>query len=483
MATLTGKKIKDTYDGLVKTSNEAEIPVTGQSLLEDGLGNDTALSLGRVDNGATLTGNVVVTNTGTNARLGVNKTPSKTLDVKTSMGSMTLENSGDFGTKLAFRHTNGTQTASFENNGSENQFMVFRVNGTSETAGNIRFVTNDIEAMRVDENQRVGIGVTQPTAKLDVVATESENIDFEVDEGGVNFDFGSPQGDFRVSGSNAVVMVPEYSLNFGSNFYVDYIDRHLGMGTNSPNDFVQIVGDTDPKTSLSQMSEDNSFSVRPNSNTDTKFTVNRNGTDILLQALNAAGTTAHDIKINPYGGDVFVGTGTEDTFNDAGVIKFDTADYEGASRVVSIQSKGSSSDGGGIILKSNAQTLLSILPNDNGNVDFSLPNLEDYTINSQTSVSITGDEGVDIIANDTINLKRGTTTVVQVLESEITTDELNGINVNGAVKTDSFMFDGLSTAPASATANGRIGEVRVDANYIYVCTATNTWKRVALSTW
>ena len=37
--------------------------------------------------------------------------------------------------------------------------------------------------------------------------------------------------------------------------------------------------------------------------------------------------------------------------------------------------------------------------------------------------------------------------------------------------------------PASATATGATGEICWDASYIYVCTATNTWKRAALSTW
>jgi len=39
------------------------------------------------------------------------------------------------------------------------------------------------------------------------------------------------------------------------------------------------------------------------------------------------------------------------------------------------------------------------------------------------------------------------------------------------------------TAPATATSTGTAGDVRYDADYIYICTATNTWKRVALSTW
>jgi len=37
--------------------------------------------------------------------------------------------------------------------------------------------------------------------------------------------------------------------------------------------------------------------------------------------------------------------------------------------------------------------------------------------------------------------------------------------------------------PASATAAGTLGEVTWDASYIYVCTAANTWKRVAIGTW
>jgi hypothetical protein len=40
-----------------------------------------------------------------------------------------------------------------------------------------------------------------------------------------------------------------------------------------------------------------------------------------------------------------------------------------------------------------------------------------------------------------------------------------------------------SNAPASATATGASGMIRWDANYIYVCTATDTWKRVAIATW
>ena len=37
--------------------------------------------------------------------------------------------------------------------------------------------------------------------------------------------------------------------------------------------------------------------------------------------------------------------------------------------------------------------------------------------------------------------------------------------------------------PASASDTGTAGEICWDADYIYVCTATNTWKRTAIATW
>ena len=46
-----------------------------------------------------------------------------------------------------------------------------------------------------------------------------------------------------------------------------------------------------------------------------------------------------------------------------------------------------------------------------------------------------------------------------------------------------YKLNALNTAPASATATGVLGEIRYDANYMYVCTATNAWKRSALTTW
>ena len=57
------------------------------------------------------------------------------------------------------------------------------------------------------------------------------------------------------------------------------------------------------------------------------------------------------------------------------------------------------------------------------------------------------------------------------------------LDVNGTARATQFYLSALNTAPASASATGTTGEIRIDANYIYICTATNTWKRVAIATW
>ena len=55
-----------------------------------------------------------------------------------------------------------------------------------------------------------------------------------------------------------------------------------------------------------------------------------------------------------------------------------------------------------------------------------------------------------------------------------------------------FMYDGTNdlqitvlnnAAPISASDTGTAGQWAQDGDYIYVCTATDTWKRVAIATW
>ena len=57
----------------------------------------------------------------------------------------------------------------------------------------------------------------------------------------------------------------------------------------------------------------------------------------------------------------------------------------------------------------------------------------------------------------------------------------------GGIETGNLAVTGdtviATETPASASATGTAGQIAWDASYIYICTATNTWKRVAIATW
>ena len=71
-----------------------------------------------------------------------------------------------------------------------------------------------------------------------------------------------------------------------------------------------------------------------------------------------------------------------------------------------------------------------------------------------------------------------------VNSSDVLTLAAGGLATFGSsVEATQFKLSALNTAPSSAGDTGTLGEIRIDANYIYICTATNTWKRVAIATW
>lgn len=57
------------------------------------------------------------------------------------------------------------------------------------------------------------------------------------------------------------------------------------------------------------------------------------------------------------------------------------------------------------------------------------------------------------------------------------------VNAGGALTVGGTVIHTLSATPASASAAGTVGTISWDTSYIYICTATNTWKRVAIATW
>jgi hypothetical protein len=96
--------------------------------------------------------------------------------------------------------------------------------------------------------------------------------------------------------------------------------------------------------------------------------------------------------------------------------------------------------------------------------------------NGNLLVGTASDNGVGVLQ---IN---GNTTISgnTIIGSSIN-DGVNKLQINGSVISTQFKLSSLNIAPISSTASGTLGEIRIDGNYIYVCTATNTWVRSILA--
>lgn len=59
----------------------------------------------------------------------------------------------------------------------------------------------------------------------------------------------------------------------------------------------------------------------------------------------------------------------------------------------------------------------------------------------------------------------------------------NEVPLNQYLGTMAYENTAMVSVPASASAAGDVGQLAQDGSYLYVCTAQDTWKRVAIATW
>ena len=216
MATLTGQKIKDTYDGLLKTNDSTSgLPATGKTNIEDGVGNDSALSLGRDGQGATITGKTTTDVIG---------------DVYSNENNRVLNNGGPGGLTATFRGDvlaqngdkvleNGTSQsdATFKGNVLAEDGSTIITSGSSGGSGTFsNVVTDQIEAKTQPPGSATNGSIEVSSA---ILASESLSVEGPIDtQSNISCNGGSisvTQGDIEVSGQTNFIKISGSSGKLG----------------------------------------------------------------------------------------------------------------------------------------------------------------------------------------------------------------------------------------------------------------------------
>ncbi len=276
MATLTGQRIKDTYDAVLKLEDNAAL-TSSPKAITDGLGNNTPISVstikvdvssdleaasfvktsglstqflkadGSVDSSAYLTSGdlpashwssnlVGIDYAGGNVGIGTTS-PSTTLDVA---GSITT--SGALIGPALFEII-----AQYANRG-----RITLNSSTNPSANQIALLTNGVPRMVVNKEGNVGIGTTSPSEKLDV------NGNIKLNQYGQSIYFGSTVNEIKGSASNFLYKsfsrvqwdnagtYTDSSYVFkqsGSEVFRIHTGGNVGIGTTSPSEKLEVAGD------------------------------------------------------------------------------------------------------------------------------------------------------------------------------------------------------------------------------------------------
>lgn len=97
-----------------------------------------------------------------------------------------------------------------------------------------------------------------------------------------------------------------------------------------------------------------------------------------------------------------------------------------------------------------------------------------------------GGDGVELTqdaASGDFEIRMDHTATPVVTINATDTDLTTTLTVAGDTTLNGELFVPAPTVPPTATSTGAVGQIAWDANYIYVCIATNSWKRTPITTW
>jgi hypothetical protein len=395
--------------------------------------------------------------------LGTGYTPLKlnplggNVGIGTTSPSATLELSG---TGTVFKANTATTTSTaislqlggLVTSSNSGCFIKSHVNLSSTLNSQLSFEVNGgaLEAVRIDSSGRVGIGTSAPVAKLQVAT-------------GTN-DYTNAANTFGVIGpdSTGFYIGTHYE---GSGAGCDLVSR--GYST-TLGDFRFIALNGSYASPTERMRIDSSGNVG----------IGTASAGVKLEVFGAS--NANEIRSSD---GTIIGQWYQDT-NGYGV--FGTvSNHPQVFRTNSAERLRIDSAGNVGIGTASPSAVLDVVSAAAGVAEFNGPANASIALNSDT-VSLKLQCGGEAVFGSTTNHP---TTFVTNSTERLRIDSSGNVGIGTTSPTTLLDVNAdtvrvrTARTPASAAATGATGEICWDASYIYVCTATNTWKRSAISTW
>ena len=341
----------------------------------------------------------------------------------------------------------------------------------SPGADQLAVATNGTGRLFVDASGNVGVGAS-PSVKLYVYGASASN-EIRSDNGSVTSQWYQDPNGYGVFGtvSNHAQV---FRTNSTERLRIDS-SGNVGIGTSAPAAKLQVATGTNDYTAAA-----NTLAVVGPSGTGlyigTHYDGSGAGTDLVARGYSSTMGDFRFISLNgSYASPTerlritsagLVGIGTSSPSADLHVAGTSILFRGGAGTVSRSLELGSVASAGGT---STSDILLATYGGNNGS---RIRGTGSYDFNAGTAITFgtsptSGGGIVDrVTINSAGNVGIGTTSPTTLLDVNADTVRVR-----------------TARTPASASATGATGEICWDANYIYVCTATNTWKRSALSTW
>ena len=272
MASLTGTKIKDTYDALLKVSDNGALDGTLQTIT-DGLGNNSSLSLSTA--GASVTGTLAVsgnaafdTNTlfvdAANNYIGIGiSNPATQLNIS--------KDSADVEVRIS------TTTSGNPRLGMDASGAVYNWIQTDRSSSAMQFAIANAERMRIDSSGNVGIGTASPRLRLEVTGTDAAESGTATPNGAIMV--GNPiasnsqtltMGTVNGAGNHSWIQSRNSTQAVFYNLALNPNEGNVGIGTVSLNDSFTIHNSSSVTTT--GITTRNGITLRNTNSTNGNFT-------------------------------------------------------------------------------------------------------------------------------------------------------------------------------------------------------------------